>query len=95
MAAKVRALLVCLSCLFIVSMLFSEAEAGRKHGKKSSSRRKADPFSQEETAISYDPIRIGDGVPCNGKNRDNCHKDEQANPYQRPCSKGNYCDRDP
>lgn len=97
MAARVRALLVCLICLFIVSMLFSEAEAGRKHSKKSSSKRKADPlpFNQQETVIGYDPLRIGNRIPCNGKNGDNCRIGNQANPYQRPCSKDNGCDREP
>lgn len=50
-------------------------------------------FDEDKQAISYDAIKRGNLIPCNGIYKENCHKSEEAHHYKRPCSLLNTCER--
>ncbi|KAL5993208.1 hypothetical protein ACLOJK_014131 [Asimina triloba] len=73
------------------------ADVSHARGLSSSNEKQGENWKKEtkDRYIKYPPINRGDGIPCNGENRDNCHKDDPANPPVRGCSPINQCRGDP
>ncbi|KAJ8629125.1 hypothetical protein MRB53_022448 [Persea americana] len=96
MAAKVSVLLLFLTCLFLVSTVLAESEVSWMQGKTPATslqgKTATHDLTEKDTTIGYGAFG-GDTVPCDPKDKKNCHGHEQANPYRRPCSQGNDCDR--